>query len=430
VLILKGALSRCQLLGGTIERLTKMNDIAAATIFAKKHVALARVLADSFRRQHPDIPFFGLLADEPDGYAFTDEPFRLLSVDDLGFADLCRLRFLYSQQELTYALTPYLLHHLLRRGFSAVAFFKQESLVLDDLTPILSWMRRKSIVLTPHLLQPLPDPDRAKREITILQAGVYNVGFIGVGNTPTAHAFLDWWQDRLRDHCRLAIADGMHYEQRWLDLVPAFFEDFHVLRDPGFNVGHWNLPERAVRIKGDVCTVDGVPCRFVRFSGFDPDQPNAVTRYSSRLNLDNVGSGAALFRHYLALLIAAGYHETKSLPYAYDYFDNGVAIPNIVRQIYRELGPEAERVGDPRNTSTPDNFFEWLNQPDGEWSATLDDPVAAARMTRLWRMIYDRRPDVREEFPDPAGANRDTFLAWIGYDGLAEYGFAELRTAR
>jgi hypothetical protein len=401
-----------------------MGDLAVATVFARRHLSLARVVAQSFRRLHPEIPFFALLADEPDGYAFADEPFQLLHVDDLEFTDLPRVRFLYSQQELTYALTPYLLGHLLRRGFSGVGFFKQESLVLDDLTPILAWLNSKSIVLTPHLLEPLTGADRNARELNVLQSGVYNVGFIGVGNTPMAHAFLGWWQERLRDHCRHAVPEGMHYEQRWLDLVPAFFEDFHILRDPGFNVGHWNLPDREVRIQGDAVTVNGVPCRFVRFSGFDPEQPHAATRYFSRLNMDNLGDAAVLFRRYLDLLIAAGYEDTKSLPYAYDCFDNGVPVPAKVREIYRDLGPQAERFGDPLKTSGPDSFFAWLNEPDSEWSSILGDPDAAGRMTRLWRMIYDQRPDVRAEFPDPAGANRAEFLGWIAYDGVQEYGLS------
>jgi hypothetical protein len=50
-----------------------MREIAAVTIFAKKHLALARVVADSFRRHHPGIPFFALLADESDGYTATNE---------------------------------------------------------------------------------------------------------------------------------------------------------------------------------------------------------------------------------------------------------------------------------------------------------------------------------------------------------------------
>jgi hypothetical protein len=38
----------------------------------------------------------------------------------------------------------------------------------------------------------------------------------------------------------------MHYEQRWLDLVPALFGDVYVLLDPAYHVGHWNLRDRAV----------------------------------------------------------------------------------------------------------------------------------------------------------------------------------------
>jgi hypothetical protein len=177
-----------------------------------------------------------------------------------------------------------------------------------------------------------------------------------------------------------------------------------------------------VRINGDLIAVNGgLPCRFVRFSGFDPDQPNRATRYSARLAMDNLGDAAELFRRYFALLAAAGYHETKSLPYAYNNFDNGVPIPHIARQIYRELGSDAERFGDPRRTIGSCSFFNWLNEPDGEWTAGLTDHTVAGRLTRLWRTIYKWRSDVREAFPDPAGTNREEFLQWIIWDGAAEY---------
>src|SRR3954462_4770627 len=115
-----------------------MGQLAAATIAAKKHLSLARVLASSFREHHPEIPFFVLLADEPDGYFQPPlEPFELLPISALSIPNLPRLLFHYRQQEATYAATPYLLAHLLDRGFRSVCFFKQESLVLDDLTPIL-----------------------------------------------------------------------------------------------------------------------------------------------------------------------------------------------------------------------------------------------------------------------------------------------------
>jgi len=109
----------------------------------------------------------------------------------------------------------------------------------------------------------------------------------------------------------------VYFDQRWLDLAVVFFEDVSIFREPSYNVAHWNLPERAVRVGHDVITVDGRPCRFFQFSGFDPDRPHAVTRYSPRLDMSNVGPAAEVFRRYLTLLERAGYHETKGWPYAY-----------------------------------------------------------------------------------------------------------------
>jgi len=294
------------------------SDAAAATIVSKSSLSLARVLADSFRRQHPDVPFFVALADEVDGYFDpAAEPFALIRLRELQLPALAGFVRRYSQQELTYACTPYLLAHLLDRGFSRVAFFKQESLVTGDLTPELELLREHCIVLTPHLLEPLASDDQLEREAVILQSGVFNVGFLGISESAEARRFLLWWQDRLCEHCRHDVPSGIHFEQRWLDLVPSFFEGVAMVRDPGFNVAHWNLPDRTVRTDGDAITVDGRPCRFVRFSGFDPRRPERPTRYFARLSMEALGDAAILFRRYNELLHAAGWQETSRWPYAY-----------------------------------------------------------------------------------------------------------------
>ena len=224
-----------------------MQNVAVATIVAKNYLSFARALAESFHSIHRDIPFFVLLADEADGYFDpAHEPFHVVGLSELDIPQLERFRFHYAQQPLSYACTPYLLAHLVRRGFSRLIFIKQESLVLGDLTPVFDILDKISIVLTPHLVAPLAGADRIERELNILQSGTFNVGMLGVAATPVAARFLEWWQDRVYAHCRYALASGMHYEQRWLDLVPGLFGDVHVLRDPAYNVGHWNLPDRAV----------------------------------------------------------------------------------------------------------------------------------------------------------------------------------------
>lgn len=406
-----------------------MSRTVVATIVAKNYLSLARVLASSFREHHPDVPFFVLLADEIVGlFDPAEEPFELLALKDLSIPHPERFRFNYTQQEMSYACTPYLLEALLDRGFTAAAFFKQESLVLDDLSPVLTEMMRHPITLTPHLLKPLTGKDAAARELNILQSGIYNVGFLGVSESPAARQFLAWWQDRVYWHCRHDVPGGMHFEQRWLDLVPAYFEDVHLVRDPGFNLGHWNLSEREVRITAGGLTAGGSPLRFMRFSGFEPEQADAVTRYNERLNMGDIGPGAELFRRYAMLLAEAGYQETSQWPYSYTHFDNGVTIPIVARQLYRELGEATEAFGDPFEATGSASFFNWLRQPveRGSIGSSANEGMDKVRnVSHLWQGVYDRRPDVREAFPDLTGSGCGAFLDWAESYGMNEHGIPE-----
>ncbi len=298
-----------------------MPELAVATVVAKNYLSFARVLAESFLRHHPDTPFFVLLSDEVDGYFDPGaEPFRLLRQSELGIPDLQRVRVRYGRKQVAVTSKPYLLSHLLDQGFESVIFLDPDIWVLSSLEHLFSHVSEHAVVLVPHLLAPLSGEGRVEHELSILQSGVYNGGFVGVSARPAARAFLSWWQGRVYEHCRLDVPQGVHYDQRWLDLAGVFFEDVSVFRDTSYNVAHWNLPERAIKIRDDVITVDGQPCRFFHFSGFDPDKPHAVTRYSSRLDMSNVGPAAELFHRYLALLERAGYHETKGWPYAYGSF--------------------------------------------------------------------------------------------------------------
>jgi hypothetical protein len=140
-----------------------------------------------------------------------------------------------------------------------------------------------------------------------------------------------------------------------------------------------------VAIDGENITVGGSPCSFFRFSGFDPERPYDVTRYSPRLNMSNVGAAAEIFRRYVKLLEGAGYHETKTWPYAYGSFDNGWPVPNRARFLYRRFGSAAERFGDPLETASPDSFFRWAKREMG----------ALGKMKRCWWALHRVVRDVR-----------------------------------
>ena len=214
-----------------------------------------------------------------------------------------------------FAAKPYLLRYLLSRGFTTAIFLDADILVLDTLQPLFDATGAHAISLTPHLVGPLSDADRRGRELSILQSGVYNGGFVGISEHASARRFLDWWADRLHTHCRHDVPQGMHYDQRWLDQVPALFDDVHIVRDAACNVAYWNLPERGPSLTPNGACERGDRCRFFHFSGFEPERPGTVTRYSNRLTMQTIGpTAAALFAHYVELLRNERYFECRDWP--------------------------------------------------------------------------------------------------------------------
>jgi hypothetical protein len=375
--------------------------VAVATAAAGNYVSFARVLAASLREHEPDIPVFLGLTDDPGIHLSpAGEPFEHTGLNELRIPNLRAFLFRHSRSESVIAVKPFLLQYVLDRGFEAVVYIDADVFVLGKLTDLLEAARSAAITLLPHLLEPLESHDRIARELNILQSGVFNGGVLGVGNTDEGRRFLGWWQDRVYHHCRHAVAEGLHHDQRWLDLVPGYFRSVHVFRDSTVNTAHWNLPERDVQAS-----------RLFHFSGFEPEHERALTRYSNRLSFGNAEGVAQLVPRYVGALMDAGWKDTRSLEYAYDYFDNGVRIPDVARAIYGDMGEAAIRFGDPFQTIGSESFFRWLTCP-------ADD---GGGVSRLWCGVHALRPDLQRVFPDPLGVDRSRFQAWVRQSGIAEH---------
>ena len=374
----------------------------AATIASKRYIANARVTAESFRRHHPDIPFILLLTDVIDGYLDPcEEPFEILTLDALCLPDLHQFIFQYTELETSYAATPFLLDGLLAAGFERVVFLKQETLVLGSLADLIGDLGSHSFFVTPHLLVP-PDPAvAAEAELEVLRAGVFNGGILGASDTPETRSFLAWWMERTYCNCYRLVDSGLHFEQRWLNFLPTLVSDTLIVRDPGVNLGHWNLVARDVRAQKGNFTARGAPLRVFRFSGFDPERPQHVSRYSD-LEVRETGAASEIFRTYHSMLVEAGYHQVKAWPYAYGSFDNGVRIPDIARRIYRDLNDDTASFSDPRrNAETDGSFYHWLRQP-----------ASGSRVSNLWQTIYDREPAGRLNFRRVEDLAGEGFIAW------------------
>ncbi len=380
----------------------------ACTIVARNYLAQAQVLARSFVEHHPDIEFHTLVVDGDESDRDRAGVGTVLLPADLGVdpGHLHQMFVMYDVMELATALKPALLMSLVRRGSRSVAYFDPDIRVYAPVHDVFA-TAEDQVVLTPHALDPFPRDGKFLHETQIMQAGIYNLGFIAVG--ASQYRFLAWWHDRLRTDAVVDVANGLFTDQKWIDWVPSLFPH-EILRDRGLNVAYWNLHERSVHHDGTRWTVGGAPLRFFHFSGYDPAVPWSLSKHmgeAPRILLGDRPELARLCAEYGAELTAAGHLTLRREPYGLAELPNGVPLPSWVRRLYRDvvLGAHSAPHPPPDPWTDPDAFLGWLLEP----SAHGPGGSFSVAELGLWHL----RADLRAAFPHVQGPQGRRYRAWL-----------------
>ena len=316
-----------------------MFERAVCTIITKSYLAHARVLAKSIAKHNPYTPLYVLLADRIDGYFDPAlEPFKIIYLEDLSDKQAIeKMCFYYTPFELCCALRGLLHEYMFDQEIAqAWLFLDSDIMVFSSLEPIFHQLKKASILLTPHSSDPVEEKYIDPHEKNFISSGLYNAGFLGLNRTKEARDFIHWFKLRLKYFCLSDPKSGLFVDQKWLNLVPLYFQNSNLYRHPGANLGHWNLFERTLD-RNDVGYVmaNGKPVLFVHFSGWDINNPSIVSKYSP-MYLEKVSKlWVEIADEYRNLLLINEYFELKDYPYAFSCFSNGKLITDEVRRNYR-----------------------------------------------------------------------------------------------
>lgn len=388
---------------------------AVCTIIARNYLAQARVLAKTYLQQHPSAPFFLLVVDGlPDG-VYAGDGITVVDPTELGLTYFWEMSFKYDVTELSTAVKPSLLRLLFTKyGQREVMYIDPDIGIMRPMAELMTALQQHDIVLTPHTIRSIPLDGHLPTEQDILMAGAYNLGFIALRGSEAADSLVQWWEERLRDHCRVDPANGLMVDQKWIDLVPSMFPTTHILRDPTYNVAYWNLHERVVDTLNDGFTINGRPLTFFHFSGYNPITPDILSKHQTRHRLIAGSPLAKLFDRYRHQVLGSGYLETRDYTYRFSQFDNGVGLHALLRQLYLELDATTrERIGDPFVTTRRGSFLSWAVTPSARYRG----------LSPFLERVYRLRYDVACAFPDIEGADRDRFLRWARTSGVEEMRF-------
>lgn len=406
----------------------------AGTIVASNYLEMARLLAQSFLDAHPGDTFVILLVDDLDVGRPVDRaghPIEIARLADLPIApaELDRMRTIYDVMELSTAVKPAFLTWLLERDDLA-CYIDPDIYVYRSFTDLVAVARDVGIVLTPHVLDPIPRDGLAPSERQIMQSGIFNLGFIAVGRP--ARPMLDWWQERLLVDAVSDVEVNLFTDQRWIDWVPALF-DHAVCRDPGMNIAWWNIHERRLDRRDGEVVANGSPVRFVHFSGYSPADPDTFSKH--QVPVPRTAHGGVireLAEEYGAALLASGHGERISVPYQWATTADGLRLTPVLRSTVRRAVLGGERTGCEAtlfDESVPSAFGPTADR----FRAWLDEPVAGnaeVRFTRAEVGLWELHADLRAAFPDRDGVHAVHFRHWLDHDPSVPGSLAGLAAPR
>jgi hypothetical protein len=388
---------------------------AVCTIISNNYLAYARTLMNALSRFHPEWDRYGFVVDEISGlFAPTAENFHVVEIASLPLPNRRQFYFRYTILELNTAVKPWAIAWLFQeKGYDQVVYLDADIMVYAPLCEVEKTLADGAFaVLIPHLTGPLSD-DRRPSELDILRAGTYNLGFLALARHDNLLPFLQWWQNKLEFSCVVNFAEGLFVDQKWLDLMPGMYADVAVLRHPAYNVAYWNLQHRHISKSDGRFLVNGEQLVFFHFSGLNPLAPDNLSRHQNRFRLDMLGPAKELVLAYIANLKDNGFATSRLWPYAFGCLHDGSAILDVMRVYYRQHPEvEAEAGDDPFSLGC-----DYWNKPWGKKGTPL--------VTLLMRIIWESRPDLRENFRDITKGQRYRFARAFVSIIIFEYGIPE-----
>lgn len=251
------------------------------TICTLRQLPQAFALADSFRQFSATDPFVLIgLADDPAQLptGFTS-PYPILPIQDLLLAEeLKSLSAQYTPTEFAAACKPLFISEVFRRypDVTRLIYADPNIHFSAPIDSIWAQLEKANFVLTPFITRDLALLGSTAKswpdEKAFQNIGLYNADFLAFKRSTETERMLAWWDNRVRERAYIDFCAGLCLDQIWLMHVPVFFRDVAIVKNPGWHVGLWNLPERTIHSMADRWQVSGPseqnqPLQFVNFKG-------------------------------------------------------------------------------------------------------------------------------------------------------------------
>lgn len=304
------------------------------TIATTNYLPFAVSLLDSVKQHHPEfevcIGLTDYLPEETIAKHKLMNKYPLIQLHELNAGEFDLITKKYTSMELANSAKILFAEHLLSRADVDQVIFCDSDILFFGPLPS-SVITEHEIIYTPHFCSP-PPIEMKRQELEVLNAGLYNGGFFKLRKSQETAALIKWFRERCVLNCISDRCNGYYYDQLWLNLVPLYFENAHIERNPGMNVAYWNLHERNISQNSDeMFTVNGTnTLSFFHFSGWDYDHPLSISKYAL-FNLEMRPDIKPLLLKYHQALVNNEYEHYIKMPNFYAARNNSKKKPFFKR---------------------------------------------------------------------------------------------------
>lgn len=293
------------------------------TICSNNYLAQAKALGDSVITTNPDYHFFiGLVDNLSSEIDYAKEIVHpIVLCNEIGIPDFDSLWKKYDIIELNTCVKPFYLEYFTQKysNLTHLMYFDPDTFVFGNIQDIEDELQNdKEIILTPHILTPIPLDGKPPTENTFLNYGIYNLGFIGIKNPSNNILFFNWWAERTYKVGFSNVAEGFFVDQLWMNLTPLFFENTIISRNRGLNMAPWNLHERFLSFANKNWLVnDSQKLVFFHFSSYDYKKTNQMSKHYDRYNFDNRQDLKQLYSIYSKEILDNNIEKLSKIPCSY-----------------------------------------------------------------------------------------------------------------
>lgn len=383
------------------------------TIVSLNYLSFAKTLLDSLSVSNPDMDQYILIVDKLEGKLDIHERVNVVQLHEIDLPDMQKMLFRYTILEINTAVKPWMLEYLHKMNkYDSITYFDPDIYVFEPITESLQAIDNGfDIVLTPHLTGMLND-DKRPAEVDIMRAGTYNLGYTTISGRKESLKIVKWWQEKLEYLCVVDMTQGLFVDQKWMDLVPGIFNNVFILRHEGYNVAYWNVNHRKVVKHDDKYFVNNMKLVFFHYSGFNPNDYSGFSKHQNRFSLSDVGDVKHLMDAYGQHVLNHQHNNNKNIKYFYNYFEDGVMIPDYVRYFYRNSESLINHLGE-------NPFAD--SKKVVNYCSNGSERKKRLPITDFMKYTWDTLELVKNAFPNPYYGDRESFYMWFATNAAQEY---------